>query len=237
MSLADRARTALWGNINAILARLEQSGNDAPGLLEQMGQEIHKAKRELLRVLSEEKVLRERSKSHAIDAHQWQSRAELAVRAAEDQLARDALVQYRRLQGESARDAAAADESGALAQSIRADIALMEQKHRGWAARQSTISTMTQQSRQGGGVEALGAQGGRNPFEQFRRAEQSIEDAEFSADAQKELQDLLSPGKSLEQKFANLPEPQVSKPSDSELDPPSKDTSNDSTPRRRVRVD
>jgi phage shock protein A len=207
MSLADRARAALWGNLNALVTRLEQSNGEVPGLLEQMGQEIQKAKRELVRVMGEEKVLRERSKSRVLDAHQWQSRAELAVRASDDTLARDALVQYRRLQGESARDAAAADEYGSLAQSIRTDIAEMEKKHRAWTARQSTLGTLSQQAHRGGGVEALGAQPGRQPFEDLRRIEESIDNAEAGADARNEVDALLSPGADLEQRFAQLQPP------------------------------
>ncbi len=224
---------AVWSNINAILSRLEQSSGDVRGLLEQMGQEIQKAKRELLRVMGEEKVLRERSKSQAIDAHQWQSRAELAVRSGDDTLARDALVQYRRLQGESARDAAAADEYGALAQSIRADIAQMEQKHRGWTARQGTISIRGMQSRAGGGVEALGAQAGRNPFDDFRRAEQSIDAAELSVEARNEVQELLSPGTNIEQKFAEL-ESNAAQP---EATPNAEGTTDNQAAKRRVRID
>ena len=161
MSLADRARTAIWSNINAIVSRLEQSSNEVPGLLEQMGQEIHKAKRELLRLMGEEKVLRERSKTSQIDAQQWQNRAELAVRKGDDSLARDALLQFRRLQGEAARDTAAADEYAGLAQAIKADILQMEQKHGQYSARKSTINTAVQQARAGGGAESLGAGPGR----------------------------------------------------------------------------
>ena len=239
MSLADRARAALWSNINGILSRLEQSSGDVPGLLEQMGQEIQKARRELVRVMGEEKVLRERSKSQAIEAHQWQSRAELAVRAADDPLARDALAQFRRLQGESARDGAAADEYGALAQSIRADIAQMEQKHRAWTARQGTIGVMSKQARAGGGVEALGAQAGRNPFEAFRRAEQSIENAELDVDAQHEVQELLAPGSNLDQRFAELERAADSNPAkpDPAPDANAEGATNDEGKKRRVRID
>lgn len=239
MTLADRARAALWGNINAILARLEQSNNDVPGLLEQMGQEIKKAKRELVRVMGEEKVLRERSKSQALDAHKWQSRAELAVRAADDKLARSALLECRRFQGESARDAAAADEYGALAQSVRADIAQMEEKHRGWTARQATIGTMSEQARLGGGVEALGARAERNPFDEFRRAEQSIENAELAVDAQQEVQELLAPSAQFEQQFTELQQSADSNAGENgaQVEPGKKTDADNQAAKRRVRIE
>jgi phage shock protein A len=200
-----------------------------------MGQEVNKAKRELLRVMGEEKVLRERAKTRFVESEKWQSRAELAVKAQKDDLAREALAQARRLRGESERDSSSADDYGALAQSMRADISQMEQKHRDWSSRQKTIATKVQQARAGGGVEALGAQPGRNPFDEFRRAEQSIEDAEFSVAAEREVQEVLAPRPELESEFANLerdaqaqPEPPPeAKPPGSPEDPGAK---------RRVRV-
>ena len=204
MSLVDRARLALFSNLNGIVSHLEQAGSELPALLEQMAQELNKAKRELLRVMGEEKVLRERSKARFAESEKWQSRAELAVKAANDELAREALNQARRLQGESARDGGAADEYGALAQSMRADIAHMEQKHRDWSARQNTIGTRIQQARSGGGVESLGAKAGRSPFDAFREAEQAVEEAEFSAEGQREMQEVLSPRPELENEFAKL---------------------------------
>ncbi len=239
MSLADRARTALWSNINAIVGRMEQSTNEVPGLLEQMGQEIHKAKRELLRVMGEEKVLRQRSKARLIDAQQWQNRAELAVRKGDDSLARDALVQFRRLQGESARDAAAADECGGLAQGIKADIQQMEQKHNHYSARRNTIGTAVQQARSGGGAESLGAVSGRNPFEELRRVERSIEGAEFETEARQELNELLSPGEALRREIEALPEvaPPKSPQSEAPKDAPVGENPDSSTTKRRVRVE
>jgi len=204
MSLVDRARLALFSNLNGIVSRLEQAGSELPAMLEQMAQELNKAKRELLRVMGEEKVLRERSKTRFAESEKWQSRAELAVKAANDELAREALNQARRLQGESARDGGAADEYGALAQSMRADIAQMEQKHRDWSGRQHTIGARIQQARSGGGVESLGAKAGPSPFDAFREAEQAIEDAEFAAEGQREMQEVFSPRPELESEFAKL---------------------------------
>jgi len=237
MTLADRARTAIWSNINAIVSRLEQSSAEVPGLLEQMGQEIHKARRELLRVMGEEKILRERSKTRLIDAQQWQHRAELAVRKGDDSLARDALVQFRRLQGEAARDAAAADEYGELAQSIKADIQQMEQKHGQFSARQNTIKTAVQQARAGGGVESLGAVPGRNPFDELRRVERSIESTEFATEAQQELTDLLSPGEKLKREIDALEPAPSPLEAEAEQATTTSESPNGTNVKRRVRVE
>jgi phage shock protein A len=239
MSLVDRARTALWSNLNGIVTRLEQAGAELPALLEQMGQEINKARRELIRVMGEEKVLRERSKVRFEEAQKWQSRAELAVKAANDALARDALGQTRRLQAESTRDANSADEYGALAQSIRADVAQMEQKHRDWSSRQKTIGTRVQQSQAGGGVEALGGKSGQNPFDDFRRAEQSIQSVEDSIEAMQEVQEAILPGSHLEREFTKLEEASSSEKPESASSPSVNAPEQAQSPagKRRVRIE
>ena len=239
MSLVDRARTALFSNLNGIVTRLEQAGGELPALLEQMGDEINKARRELIRAMAEEKVLRERSKARFEEAQKWQSRAELAVKAGNDGLARDALGQTRRLQGESTRDANSADEHGALAQSIRADIVKMEQKHRDWSSRQKTIGTRVQQSQAGGGIDGLGGKPGHNPFEDFKRFERSIENVEDSVEAKNELEEVLHPGPELESEFAKLEEASNSEktegPSASSVNTPEQDQA--TAGKRRVRIE
>jgi phage shock protein A len=239
MSLADRTRTVLWGNINAILSRLEQSSNDLPGLLERMGQEIQKAKRELLRVMGEEKLLRERAETRLIESQQWQTRAELAVRTGDDSLARSALVQFRRLKGESDHDATAAEELGSLAQAIKSDVLQMEQKHGAYSARQATPTTAIRQSRTGGGVESLGALPGRSPFDDLRRVEHAIEHFELANEAENEIKELLCPRPGLAQELSSLDEstPLGLPKFESRVVSPEGDAPKGPAKKRRVRVE
>ena len=194
MTLANRAWAALQGNINAMLNRFEESSGDVTGLLDQMGLEIQKAKRGLLRLMGEEKLLREQAKSRLIGAEQWQSRAQLAVRTGDDSLARDALIRYRQMIAESERDRAAAEQHAALAQSIKGDIKRIEEKHSSIAARKCTISANAKRSQLGGGVETLGASGARRPFDELQRVEDSIADVELTIEAEREVSEMLSPG-------------------------------------------
>ena len=50
----------------------------------------------------------------------------------------------------------------------------------------------------------MGAQPGKSPFDEFRRAEQSIDEAELSVEALHEMQEVLSPRPELESEFAKL---------------------------------
>lgn len=227
------------GNINAILNRLEVSSGDVSSLLDEMSQEIQNAKRELLRLMAEEKHLREQAKTRLVEAERWQSRAQLAVRKGDDSLARDALIQYRHMIAESERDRAAAEEHGALAQLIRGDIKQIEEKRRSISARKGTITEGAKRSRLGGGVETLGASGARRPFDDLRRIEDSIDGAELTIEAEQEISEMLSPGQGREPQPAG-PDQGVSQnalAAESSSEPEAGRSPNGSAPKRRVRVE
>jgi phage shock protein A len=191
MSLIDRARTAIWSNVNAITQKIESSAGNVSSLIEQMGLEIKKAKQELLRVLAEEKRLRKVVAERKEQVEQWLSRAELAVRSGNDEMARDALIQRKRIADEVARDAAAAEEHAALAREMNGDIRLMESRFHDIAARKSTLTTSIERGKAGGGVESLGATAGVRPFDELARVEQAIEDAELKNDAVTEVERIV----------------------------------------------
>jgi phage shock protein A len=191
MSLMDRVRTSVWSNLNSIAQNIESSTGNISGLLEQMSVEIKKAKQELLRVLAEEKRLRKLAAERREQVDQWLSRAELAVRSGNDDLARDALVQRKRIAEDAERDAAAAEQHAVLARDMSRDIRHMEMRLNDIAARKSTLTTSVERAKAGGGVESLGATRGARPFDELARVEQAIEDAELQNDARTEVDALV----------------------------------------------
>jgi len=189
----DRVRTSIWSNIDSIAQRIEASTGNVSTLLEQMSSEIKKAKQELLRVLAEEKRLRKQAVEREKQAQQWLSRAELAVRNGNDDLARDALIQRKRIAEEIQRDSSAANEHQLLASEMSKDIRLMEAKRNDIAARKSTIGAALERQRGGGGVESLGSGGKTNAFDELAHVEQAIEEAELENEARDEVDRLMSP--------------------------------------------
>lgn len=189
----DRVRSSLWSNIDSIAQRIENSSGNVSGLLDQMSTEIKKAKQELLRLLAEEKRLKKKAADRLQEAQQWVTRAEAAVRSGNDDMARDALIQRKRIADEAQRDNAVADEHTALAREMSKDIRLMEAKYDDISARKSTLGTAIQRSRAGGGVESLGAKANANAFDDLARVERAIEDAELENEARQEVDALLTP--------------------------------------------
>jgi phage shock protein A len=206
MSLMDRLRSSIWSNIDSIAQRIEASSGNVAGLLEQMNAEIKKARQELLRLLAEEKRLRKQAADRLQEAQQWLSRAELAVRNGSDDLARDALIQRKRITDEAHCDTRAADEHTSFARELSKDVRLMEAKYNDISARKSTLTTVIGRAQAGGGVESLGAKTKANPFDDLARVEQAIEDAELANQAHAEVEALIAPANAVPEGHAEGPD-------------------------------
>jgi phage shock protein A len=90
---------------------------------------------------------------------------------------------------------------------MKDELERMEQKLDELKMRKGTIATRAQQSRAGGGSEGLGARGGSNAFDNFRKREEKIEGREQEGLAMAEVEDALGTGpaeRDLEAKFRDL---------------------------------
>jgi phage shock protein A len=139
-------------------------------------------------------------------------RAELALKADDETLAREALVQKRRIVGDRDRTEALRAEQRGAALRMKQELERMEQKQKELEARKGTIAARAQQAKAGGGSEALGAKGGTSAFDEFRRMEDKIDRVETEASVAEEVNDALDESKQrsgmtrdeLEAKFAAL---------------------------------
>ena len=89
------------------------------------------------------------------------------------------------------------------------------------ALRKGTIAARAQQARAGGGAEGLGARGGSNAFDNFRKMEEKIEGREQEGLAMAEVEDALGTGpaeKDLESKFRDLERGGGGSKKDSDID-------------------
>jgi phage shock protein A len=215
--MMDRVRASLMSNVNSIAQRLESSTGNVTGLLEQMRVEIMKAKQELLRLVTEEKLLRKQVTERLSEAQKWLSRAELAVRVGDDDAAREALLRRKRIAEQAEADGVAADEHKVLARDIGNDIRFMETKFNDISARKSTLTTAIDRAQTGGGIESLGAEPGSTPFDELARVERALQDEELQNDARSEVEQLV----------ATPVEPVEGGP----------DVSSSLTPRRKLRVE
>jgi phage shock protein A len=211
MGIFDRMGRLISSNVNSLLDRAEDPKKSVDLMVDDMKRAVKGAGQEVVLALASEKQLSKKVDELDAEADKWTKRAELALEAGDEALAREALMQKRRVVAERDRtEALRVEQSGAVLR-MKAEVSRMEARQKELEARKGTIAVRAQQAK-AGGVEGLGSSGKPNAFQEFRRMEEQIDRAEVEATARNEVEDALDPGKArggmsrdeLEARFATL---------------------------------
>jgi phage shock protein A len=207
MGIFDRMGRVISSNVNSLL----EKGEDPRKLLElnldEMGEQLKRGHRDVISAVGEEKRLKKKVEEADAEVEKWDKRAELALKAGDEALARDALKQKKRCEGDKAITEKARGEQRDIALRMKSELERMERKLEELKLRKGTLATRAQQAAAGGGTESLGARGGTNAFEEFKRMESKIEGKESENAAMNEVEEALGKGESeesLEAKFRDL---------------------------------
>jgi phage shock protein A len=196
MGIFDRMSRVISSNFNAVLDKADDPKKSIELTLSEMGAQIKAARQEVVRGVAAEKQLRNKVAELDAEVEKWAKRAELAIQHGDDDLAREALVQKRRVTGERDRAEALRGEQRGCALEMKAELERMEQKVEELKARKGTLIARAEQVRSGAGVEAMGSRGaGGKAFDEFRRMEDQIEGVETAFTAQREVDEALGGGR------------------------------------------
>lgn len=193
MGIFARVSQVMSANFNALIDKADDPKKSLEQTLLEMREQILAARREVVSGVASEKQLKKKVEELDREVEKWSARAELAVRNNDDALAREALLQKRRVVAERDRAEAQRGEQRASALEMKDALENMERKVKEFELRKGTIAARAQQAKAGGGVEGLGKVGsGANAFDEFRRMEDKIETAEHTVLAQNEVDAALA---------------------------------------------
>ncbi|HEY4119744.1 MAG TPA: PspA/IM30 family protein [Byssovorax sp.] len=209
MGIFDRMGKVISSNMNALLDKADDPRKSLDLVVEEMKEQIKAARKELVEGVAAEKLLRKKVDDLDAESDKWERRAELALKASDEKLAREALVQKKRVVGERDRAEALRAEQRSAVLNMKAELERMEAKQQDVAARKGALAQQMRQAKTGGGVETLGAKGtGGGAFAEFKRMEDEIDDAAAKVSAHKEIEEAMTGGglssAELESKFAQL---------------------------------
>lgn len=182
-------------NFNALLDKADDPKKSIELTLEQMREQIRAGRQEVVRGVAAEKQLRKKVEDLDVEVDKWSRRAELAVKNNDDELAREALLQKKRVTAERDRAEALRAEQRTSALEMKTELERMEQKLSEYSAKKGTLIARAEQAKAGGGTTALGAKGERSAFDEFRRMEDQIEGVEATFQAQREVDEALGGGR------------------------------------------
>ncbi|MEJ5188423.1 MAG: PspA/IM30 family protein [Breznakiellaceae bacterium] len=205
MGIFSRLKTLIASNVNDMINKAENPEKMLNQLIIDMNEQLIEAKKGVALAIADEKKLEREMLNQQAQAQEWEKKAMLAVRAGQDDLAKEALlrkqehennyVEYKK-QWEAQR--AAVEKLKESLKELQTKIEEAQRKKNLLIARakraeaqqkiQKTISNVT---------------GNTSAFEAFDRMAQKVDQLEAEADAAKELED-LSKNASLEKRFAEL---------------------------------
>jgi phage shock protein A len=208
MGIFDRMGKVISSNVNSMLDKAEDDKKLLELNLEEMGEQLKSGRQDVIAAVAAEKQLKKKADDLKAEVEKWEKRAELAMKSEDEALAREALKQKKRTEGDyQAVDKARADQRD-VALKMKEELERMEQKLEELKLRKGTIAARAQQARAGStSAEGLGARGGSNAFDNFRKMEEKIEGREQEGLAMAEVEDALGAGpaeKDLESKFRDL---------------------------------
>src|SRR6185369_3036771 len=156
MGIFDRMGKVISSNVNALLDRAEDDGKLLELNLEEMGEQLKSGRQDVIAAVAAEKQLRKKADDLKAEVDKWEKRAELALKSEDEALAREALKQKKRTEGEYETVDKARMDQRDVALKMKEELERMEQKLDELKLRKGTIAARAQQSRAGGGAEALG---------------------------------------------------------------------------------
>lgn len=189
MGIFQRMGKVASANFNALLDASDSPEKSLDLTLREMREQLRAARREVVRAVAAEKQLRNSVAELDRQIALWESRAELAVRRNDDQLALDALSQKRRVERERERTEALRVEQRQSALDMKADFERMERKMEEFAARQGTLAVLARQAAAGG---VPGASGDDSPISAWQDMEDRLDSVDLVFEAQREVDEALA---------------------------------------------
>jgi phage shock protein A len=220
MGIFDRMGKVISSNVNSLLDGAESDKKLIELNLEEMAEQLKTGEQDVVSAIAAEKQLRKKGETLKADQERWEKRAELALKANDEALAREALKQKKRVSAELEQTEKARIEQRDTALKMKDELERMKAKLAELKLRKGSIIARAEQAR-GASTEQLGARGGSSAFENFRRMEEKIEGREAEGAAMAEVEEALGNGpdkRDLEAKFRELESGQGTTKKSDEID-------------------
>ncbi|MES1157801.1 MAG: PspA/IM30 family protein [Haliangium ochraceum] len=184
MSILGRLSTLIKSNVNDAIDSMQDPGKEIDQMVRDMEESARDARSEVARCLGEEKRLQRRLETLDAEGKTWEDRAASAVRAGDDNLAREALRRKGDLAAERAETAKALQEQSVYVDQLATGLKALDARVKDVKLRQGTLREKARASKRGSGI---GAGGGTNAFDEFERMSSRIDAVEAEASLGDEL--------------------------------------------------
>jgi phage shock protein A len=200
MGILGRLSTLIKSNVNDAIDGMQDPAKEIDQMVRDMEDSARQARTEVAQCMGEEKRLQKRVEAIEAEIQTWTSRAETAVRAGDDGLAKEAL--RRRSEKEAERDETkkSLQEQGVYVDQLATALKALEARVQDVKLRQGTLREKARASKRGGSP----LSGKTSAFDDFERMSSKIDSVEAEAGLADELSGRSAASAAAERKLNEL---------------------------------
>jgi phage shock protein A len=199
MGILGRLSTLIKSNVNDAIDGMQDPAKEIDQMVRDMEDSAREARTEVAQCMGEEKRLQRRIEVIGGEIKTWTDRAETAVRAGDDTLAKEALRRRTDKETERAETQKAAQEQGVYVDQLATALKALEARVKDVKLRQGTLR---EKARAGKGVSPLS--GKTSAFDDFERMSSKIDSVEAEAGLADELDGRTAASAAAERKLNEM---------------------------------
>ncbi len=204
MGFFGRLASLIKSNLNDLISKSEDPEKMLNQVILEMNTQLMEAKKQVALAIADEKRLGKQFETERATAEEWKRKAMMAVRAGEDELAKEALLRQKEHEALAAElDRQWTKQKTAVEQLKNALRVLNNKIEEAKRKKQVLIARKKRAEAQKAIHETMSGLANDSAFETFQRMEEKIVQMEAEADAQSEVSEQYS-GDTLQQKFRDL---------------------------------
>ncbi len=205
MGIFQRLKTVISSNVNDMINKAENPEKMLNQLVVDMSEQLIESKKAVAMAIADEKKLERETLAQQTQAQDWERKAMLAVRAGQDDLAKEALLRKQEYENNYAQFRQQWEAQKQSVDKLKDSLRELQNKIEEAQRKKNLLVARAKRAEAQQKIQQTisSVAGNRSAFEAFDRMAQKVDQLEAQADAAKELED-LSQNTSLDKRFAAL---------------------------------
>jgi len=205
MGIFQRLKTLISSNVNDMINKAENPEKMLNQLVVDMNAQLIESKKAVAMAIADEKKLERETQSQLEQSQEWERKAMLAVRAGQDDLAKEALLRKQEHEANYGQFKQQWEAQKASVAKLKESLRELQTKIEEAQRKKNILIARAKRAEAQQKIQQTmsSVSGNKSSFEAFDRMAQKVDQLEAQADAAKELEDFSS-GSNLEKRFAEL---------------------------------
>ncbi|MFQ3547306.1 MAG: PspA/IM30 family protein [Termitinemataceae bacterium] len=205
MGIFSRLKTLISSNVNDMINKAENPEKMLNQLIIDMNEQLIESKKAVAMAIADEKKLERETLNQQAQAQEWERKAMLAVRAGQDDLAKEALLRKQEYENNYVEYKKQWEAQKASVEKLKESLRELQNKIEEAQRKKNLLIARAKRAEAQKKIQSTisNVTGDTSAFEAFERMAKKVDQIEAEAEAAKELED-YSTNSSLEKRFAAL---------------------------------